>query len=96
MSLNIKLIAGSKSRVIVDPAPAETKTASGIYIPETAQEKPQKGTVVEVALEDEDGKKSSVKAGDVVLYGKYGGTDFPYEGKNYLIMRESDIYGVVK
>jgi len=96
MSLNIKLIAGSKSRVIVEPAPAETKTASGIYIPETAQEKPQKGTVIGVAPEDEDGKKSTVKEGDVVIYGKYGGSDFPYEGKNYLIMRETDIFGIVK
>ena len=97
MSLNIKLIAGSKTRyVIVEPAPAETKTASGIYIPETAQEKPQKGTVVEIASEDEDDKKPKVADGDVVLYGKYAGSDFPFEGKTYLMMRESDIYGVIK
>ena len=97
MSLNIKLIAGSKTRyVIVEPAPAETKTASGIYIPETAQEKPQKGTVLGFAEEDEDGKKSLLKENDVVLYGKYAGSDFPFEGKTYLMMRESDIYGIIK
>ncbi len=95
MSINIKPIAGTANRVIVEPAPAETKTASGIYIPETAQEKPQKGTVVAVSEEDGDGKKSTVKAGDVVLYGKYGGTELPYEGKDYLIMRETDIIGVI-
>jgi len=96
MSLNIKLIAGSKTRfVIVEPAPAETKTASGIYIPETAQEKPQKGTVIEIAAEDEDDKKPKIKEGDFVLYSKYGGSDFPYNGKDYLMMRESDIYGVI-
>jgi chaperonin GroES len=95
MSINIKPIAGTANRVIVEPAPAETKTASGIYIPETAQEKPQKGTVVAVSEEDGDGKKPTVKVGDVVLYGKYGGSELPYEGKDYLNMRESDIIGVV-
>lgn len=95
MALNLKPIAGTSNRVIVEPAPAETRTASGIYIPETAQEKPSKGTVVSVSEEDSDEKKPSVKVGDVVLYGKYGGTEFPYEGKDYLIMRETDIYAVV-
>lgn len=95
MSINIKPIAGTANRVIVVPSPAETKTASGIYIPETAQEKPQKGTVVAVSDEDSDGKKPTVKVDDVVLYGKYGGTELPYEGTDYLIMRESDIIGVV-
>ena len=94
MALNLKPIAGTSNRVIVEPAPAETKTASGIYIPETAQEKPSKGTVVAVSEEDPDGKKPTVKVGDVVLYGKYGGTDFPYNGGDYLIMRETDIYAV--
>ncbi|HZX57908.1 MAG: co-chaperone GroES [Sphingobacteriales bacterium] len=91
MSLNIKPIG---DRVVVEAAPAETKTASGIYIPETAQEKPQKGTVVAVG----EGKKDeplTVKAGDQVLYGKYAGTEITYEGKEYLIMRESDIYAVL-
>jgi chaperonin GroES len=94
MALNLKPIAGTSNRVIVEPAPAETKTASGIYIPETAQEKPSKGTVVAVSEEDSEGKKPTVKIGDVVLYGKYGGTDFPYNGSDYLIMRETDIYAV--
>ena len=91
MSLNIKPIG---DRVVVEAAPAETKTASGIYIPETAQEKPQKGTVVAVG----EGKKDeplTVKAGDQVLYGKYAGTEITYEGKEYLIMRESDIYAII-
>ena len=91
MALNIKPIG---DRVVVEAAPPETKTASGIYIPETAQEKPQKGTVVAVG----EGKKDeplTVKAGDQVLYGKYAGTEITYEGKEYLIMRESDIYAVL-
>lgn len=95
MSLNIKPIAGTDNRVIVEPAPAETKTASGIYIPETAQEKPQKGTVVAISLEDGKGKKPTVKEGDVVLYGKYAGTELSHEGKEYLIMKEADIYAVL-
>jgi len=80
--------------VVVQAAPAETMTASGIYIPETAQEKPQKGTVVAVG----EGKKDeplTVKAGDQVLYGKYAGTEITYDGKEYLIMRESDIYAIL-
>ena len=95
MSLNIKPIAGTENRVIVEPAPAETKTASGIYIPETAQEKPQKGTVVAISLEDGKGKKPTVKEGDTVLYGKYAGTEISHEGKEYLIMKEADIYAVL-
>ena len=82
-------------RVIVRPAKAEEKTAGGIIIPDTAKEKPQKGTVISVSPEDGDGKKPSVKAGDQVLYGKYAGTEITYEGKEYLIMRESDIYAVL-
>ena len=81
-------------RVIVKPAPAEEKTAGGIIIPDTAKEKPQRGTIVAVG----DGKKDeplTVKAGDQVLYGKYAGTEITYEGKEYLIMRESDIYAVL-
>ncbi len=96
MSLKIKPIAGSENRVVVEPAPAETKTASGIYIPETAQEKPQKGTVVSVSDEDAKGKKPVVKAGDLVLYSKYGSSEkISYEGKEYITMRESDIYWVI-
>lgn len=81
-------------RVIVEPAPAETKTSSGIIIPDTAQEKPQRGKIVAVG----NGKKDeplTVSVGDDVLYGKYAGTEFKYEGKDYLIMRESDIYAIV-
>ncbi len=79
-----------KDRVLVEPHKAEEKTASGIIIPDTAKEKPQKGTVVAVG----DGKKDepiSVKAGDVVLYAKYGGTEISIDDKEYLIMREDDI-----
>lgn len=91
MALNIKPIA---DRVVIEAAPAEEKTASGIYIPDTAKEKPQRGTVVAVG----DGKKDeplTVKVGDQVLYGKYAGTEINYEGREYLIMRESDIYAVL-
>ena len=86
-------------RVLVEPAAAETKTASGIIIPDTAQEKPQQGTVVVVGpgKNNEDGTttKMSVKTGDVVLYGKYSGTEITYEGKDLLIMRESDILAIL-
>ncbi len=79
---------------MVQAAPAETITASGIYIPDTAQEKPQRGTIVAVG----DGKKDeplTVKVGDQILYGKYAGTEITYEGKEYLIMRESDVYAIL-
>jgi len=95
MALSIKPIAGTANRVIVEPAAAEEKTASGIFIPDTAKEKPSKGTVVAVSEVDGEDKKPTVKVGDAVLYGKYSGTEFTYEGKEYLIMRESDIYGVL-
>lgn len=81
-------------RVLVEAAAAEEKTASGIIIPDTAKEKPQKGKVVAVG----NGKKDeplTVKAGDSVLYGKYSGTEISVEGKEYLIMRESDIFAIV-
>ncbi|HBJ71944.1 MAG: co-chaperone GroES [Bacteroidetes bacterium] len=90
-NLTIKPLA---DRVIVEPAAAETKTASGIIIPDTAQEKPQKGTVVAVG----NGKKDepmTVSVGDTVLYGKYAGTEFKYEGSDFLIMRESDILAII-
>ncbi|WDF57435.1 co-chaperone GroES [Mucilaginibacter sp. KACC 22063] len=93
--MNIKPIAGTANRVVVEAAAAEEKTASGIIIPDTAKEKPQKGTVVSVSEEDGDGKKPTVKAGDTVLYGKYAGTEITFEGKEFLIMRESDIYAVL-
>lgn len=89
--INLRPLA---DRVLVEPKAAETKTASGIIIPDTAQEKPQEGTVMAVG----NGKKDepmTVKVGDTVLYGKYGGTEIKHEGKDYLIMREADIYAVI-
>ena len=91
MSVNIKPLA---DRVLVEPVAAEQKTASGIIIPDTAKEKPQRGTVVAAG----PGKKYepvTVKAGDTVLYGKYAGTEISIEGADYLIMRESDILAIV-
>jgi len=81
-------------RVLVEPAPAEEKTAGGIIIPDTAKEKPQKGTVVAVGPGKKD-EPMTVKAGDLVLYGKYAGTEITIDGINYLIMRESDIVAVI-
>lgn len=81
-------------RVLVEPAAAETQTAGGIIIPDTAKEKPQRGTVVAVGSGKKD-EPLTVKVGDQILYGKYGGTDITIDGKDYLIMRESDIYAIV-
>ena len=97
MSLNIKPLG---DRVVVEAAPAETKTASGIYIPETAQEKPQHGTVVATGpgkYAEQTGNliPLSVKEGDKVLYGKFAGQEITIDGTDYLIMRESDIYVVL-
>ena len=81
-------------RVIVEVSPAEEKTASGLIIPDTAKEKPQKGTVVAVG----EGKKDepiTVKVGDTVLYGKYAGTEISVDVKEFLIMRESDIFAII-
>ncbi|MCO6357274.1 co-chaperone GroES [Roseivirga pacifica] len=82
-------------RVLVEPAAAEEKTASGLIIPDTAKEKPQKGIVVAAG----NGKKDeplTVKEGDTILYGKYAGTELSVEGKDYLIMREADIFAIIK
>jgi chaperonin GroES len=81
-------------RVMVEPAAAEEKTAGGIIIPDTAKEKPQKGTVVAVGPGKKD-EPMTVKVGDLVLYGKYSGTEITVDGGNYLIMRESDIVAVI-
>lgn len=89
--VNIKPLA---DRVLVEAAAAEQKTAGGIIIPDTAKEKPQKGIVVAVG----NGKKDepmTVKVGDLVLYGKYSGSEITVDGKDYLIMRESDILAVI-
>ena len=89
--LNIKPLA---DRVLVEPLEAETKTASGIIIPDTAKEKPQKGNVVSVGPRTKD-NPVTVKQGMTVLYGKYSGTELKLDGKDYLIMRESDILAIV-
>ncbi len=81
-------------RVLIEPAPAEEKTAAGIIIPDTAKEKPQKGTVVAVGTGKKD-EPMTVKVGDVVLYGKYAGTEITIDGNDYLIMRESDIVAII-
>lgn len=91
MALNIKPLA---DRVLIEPLAAETTTASGIIIPDTAKEKPQKGNVVAVGPGTKD-EPLTVKVGDTVLYGKYAGTELKFEGKDYLIMRESDILAIV-
>jgi chaperonin GroES len=81
-------------RVIVKPAPTTEKTAGGIIIPDTAKEKPQRGLVVAVGPGKKD-EPVTVKKGDQVLYGKYSGTEFQYEGEDLLIMRESDILAIL-
>ena len=91
MSVNFKPLA---DRVLIEPIAAETKTASGIIIPDTAKEKPQRGTIVAAG----NGKKDepmTVKVGDTVLYGKYAGTEIQIEGQDLLIMRESDLLAIV-
>jgi len=85
-------------RVLVQPDDAEEKTESGIIIPDTAKEKPQRGTVVAAGPgKVENGTKIdlTVKEGDKILYGKYSGTELTLDGEEYLIMRESDILGIV-
>jgi chaperonin GroES len=89
--ISIKPLA---DRVLVEPAAAETKTSSGIFIPDTAKEKPQKGTVVAIGSGTKD-NPITVVVGDSVLYGKYAGTELQHEGKDYLIMKESDILAIV-
>ncbi|MDW7693516.1 co-chaperone GroES [Flammeovirgaceae bacterium SG7u.111] len=90
-NVNIQPLA---DRVLVLPAPAEEKTASGIIIPDTAKEKPQKGEVVAVGQGKKD-EPLTVKVGNSVLYGKYSGTEINVDGTDYLIMRESDIFAIV-
>ena len=91
MSVNVKPL---HDRVIVKPAEKAEKTAGGIIIPDTAQEKPQKGEVVAVG----DGKKDeplTVKVGDAILFGKFSGTEIEIEGEKYLLLRESDIFAII-
>ena len=89
--VNIKPLA---DRVLVEPASAEETTATGIIIPDTAKEKPMRGTIIAVG----EGKKDeplTVKVGDAILYGKYAGTEITVDDKEYLIMRESDIFAII-
>ncbi len=89
--INIKPLA---DRVLVEPSQAEEKTSGGIIIPDTAKEKPQKGTVKAVGPGKKD-EPMTVKEGDTVLYGKFAGTEITIEGDDYLIMRESDIVAII-
>ena len=91
MALNIKPLA---DRVVIEPLAAETQTASGLFIPDSAQEKQQKGKVVAVGAGKKD-HDMTVKKGDTVLYGKYAGTELKMDGKDYVIMREDDILAIV-
>jgi len=91
MKVNIKPLS---DRVVVEPAEAEQKTAGGIIIPDTAKEKPQKGTVIAVGPGKKD-EPMTLKVGDVVLYGKYSGTEVAIDGNTVLIMKESDIYATI-
>lgn len=91
MSVNFKPLA---DRILVEPTAAETTTASGIIIPDTAKEKPQEGTVVAVGPGKKD-EEMTVKVGDKVLYGKYSGTELKLNGKDYLIVKESDLFGII-
>ena len=91
MKMKIKPLA---DRVLVEPAQAESTTASGIIIPDTAQEKPQKGTITAVGSGKKD-EAMTVKVGDTILYGKYSGTELKFEGKDYLIMSEKDILAII-
>ena len=97
--LKTNMIMGLKiqplsDRVVVIPQAAETKTASGLYIPDSAKEKPQQGTIAAVGNGKKD-HKMTVKVGDTVLYGKYAGTELKLDGKEYLIMREEDILAII-
>lgn len=89
--LKIKPLA---DRVVIEPKEAEEKTASGIIIPDSAKEKPQKGKIVAAGPGTKD-EKMEVKPGDLVLYGKYAGTEISIDGKDYVIMRQSDILAIV-
>lgn len=81
-------------RVLVDPLPAETKTASGLFIPDSAQEKQLKGTVVAAGKGKKD-EPLTVKVGDTVLYGQYAGSELKLDGEKYLMMREDDIMAIL-
>jgi chaperonin GroES len=86
-------------RLVVEPLEQEEQTSSGIFLPETAKEKPQQGKVIAAGpgARDEDGKRMAldVQVGDIVLFAKYAGTEIKMDGKKYLIMKESDVLGVM-
>ena len=90
-TINIKPLA---DRVLIEPAAAETQTSSGLYIPDTAKEKPQKGIVVAVGPGTKE-DPVTLSVGDTVLYGKYAGTELQHDGKDFLIMKENDILAIV-
>lgn len=89
--MNIKPLA---DRVVIEPAAAETKTVGGIIIPDSAKEKPLRGTVVAVGQGTKD-EKMELKQGDIVLFGKYAGTELELDGEKYLIMRQSDVLAIL-
>ena len=94
--MNVKPLG---DRVVIKPSDSKEQSKGGIVLPETAKEKPQEGKIIAVGTgkKTDDGKTIalSVKVGDLVLYGKYSGTEISIDGKDYLIMRESDIYAVI-
>ena len=92
MSINVKPLA---DRVIIKPSADEETTSGGIIIPDTAKEKPKKGKVVAAGSGKKD-EPVTVKVGETVLYGQYSGTEIKIDGSDYLIMRESDIFAIVK
>ena len=91
MALKIQPLS---DRVVLEPQAAETKTASGLFIPDSAKEKPQQGKIVAVGSGKKD-HEMTVKVGNTVLYGKYAGTELKLDGKDYLIMREDDILAII-
>lgn len=91
MAIKIKPLA---DRVVIEPVAAETQTASGLYIPDSAQEKQQKGTVVAVGSGTKD-HTMTVKVGDTVIYGKYAGSELKFDGSDYMIMKEDDILAII-
>lgn len=91
---DLKKIKPLADRVLIEPTEAEAKTSGGIFIPDSAQEKPQKGKVIAVGPGTKD-VKMEVKVGDIVLYGKYSGTEINVDNKDYLIMRQSDIIAIL-
>lgn len=92
--MSVSKIRPLADRILVEPAEAEKTTQSGIIIPDTAKEKPQKGKVVAVGPGTKD-EKMALKPGDQIVYSKYSGTEVQIDGMEYLIMKESDVYGVI-